>query len=191
MAVESNASIRLANAFLAGRKTQALMMAQGFARELGGLRATQIEIGANYLEDELRNRDDAMVRLLLGIDTTSLLKGETQSSVIVSRAAVKHDDIIWDNRVPFIHRENPDYAVTLGVRWPTAKSFNLSRRLIEVIASIVAGNETYKQIAAEFTVGVPTVKTQLEHIFQRLEVAGKTSAAVKSIREGIIFWVED
>ncbi|RME99033.1 MAG: DNA-binding response regulator, partial [Chloroflexi bacterium] len=60
----------------------------------------------------------------------------------------------------------------------------LSEREIEVLRLVVngLGNEA---IAAALTVSLPTVKTHVRHIFEKLGVSDRTQAAVWAVRHGI------
>jgi len=58
----------------------------------------------------------------------------------------------------------------------------LSRRELEVIEAILAGNVRHKQLAAVFNISVSTVKTHLLHIYQTTGVSG--IAALSSLFHG-------
>ena len=61
----------------------------------------------------------------------------------------------------------------------------LSEREIEVLKLIVAGMNN-AAIADTLHVGKATVKTHVQHIFQKLNVADRTQAALWAMREGIV-----
>ena len=61
----------------------------------------------------------------------------------------------------------------------------LSLREIEVLRLVAEGLNN-KQIAERLIIGVSTVRTHVEHILEKLAVTGRTEAAVKALREGLI-----
>ena len=61
----------------------------------------------------------------------------------------------------------------------------LSDREIEVLTLLAAGN-TNREIAKDLVLSVSTVKTHVEHVIAKLEVADRTQAAVKATRLGIV-----
>lgn len=61
----------------------------------------------------------------------------------------------------------------------------LSEREIEVLKLIVAGMSN-ATIAETLHVGKATVKTHVQHIFQKLNVTDRTQAALWAMREGIV-----
>jgi DNA-binding NarL/FixJ family response regulator len=67
---------------------------------------------------------------------------------------------------------------------PVAKSL-LSQREIEVLRLIAEGMNN-KEISDRLFIGVSTVRTHVEHILEKLAVDGRTEAAVKALREGLI-----
>jgi DNA-binding NarL/FixJ family response regulator len=61
----------------------------------------------------------------------------------------------------------------------------LSERELEVLRLLAAG-KTNREIAQDLILSVSTVKTHVEHIIAKLEVADRTQAAVKATRLGIV-----
>lgn len=61
----------------------------------------------------------------------------------------------------------------------------LSQREIEVLRLMGEGMSN-KEIADRLVIGVSTVRTHVEHILQKLAVSGRTEAAVKAMRKGLI-----
>lgn len=61
----------------------------------------------------------------------------------------------------------------------------LTRRELDVLQLIVAGKAN-KQIAGLLGVGEGTVKTHVNHILDKLGVAGRTQAATQAIRWGLV-----
>lgn len=61
----------------------------------------------------------------------------------------------------------------------------LSHRETEVLKLMVDGLSN-KEIADRLVIGVSTVRTHVEHILEKLSVSGRTEAAVKAMRRGLI-----
>ncbi|MBX9573105.1 MAG: response regulator transcription factor [Candidatus Obscuribacterales bacterium] len=61
----------------------------------------------------------------------------------------------------------------------------LSQRETEVLKLMVDGLSN-KEIADRLVIGVSTVRTHVEHILEKLAVSGRTEAAVKAMRRGLI-----
>lgn len=61
----------------------------------------------------------------------------------------------------------------------------LSQRETEVLKLMVDGMSN-KEIADKLYIGVSTVRTHVEHILEKLSVSGRTEAAVKAMRRGLI-----
>jgi DNA-binding NarL/FixJ family response regulator len=62
---------------------------------------------------------------------------------------------------------------------------SLSDREVEVLTLLAAG-KTNREIAGDLVLSVSTVKTHVEHVIAKLEVADRTQAAVKATRMGIV-----
>jgi len=61
----------------------------------------------------------------------------------------------------------------------------LSQRETEVLKLMVEGLSN-KEIADRLVIGVSTVRTHVEHILEKMAVSGRTEAAVKAMRRGLI-----
>jgi DNA-binding NarL/FixJ family response regulator len=61
---------------------------------------------------------------------------------------------------------------------------DLSEREIQVL-QLMASGLTNAQIAEQLTIGVTTVKTHVQHIFQKLHVSDRTQASLWAVRNGI------
>ncbi|MCC7370525.1 MAG: response regulator transcription factor [Chloroflexi bacterium] len=68
---------------------------------------------------------------------------------------------------------------------PAGSTHNLSDREVEVLTLLAAG-KTNREIARDLVLSVSTVKTHVEHVIAKLEVADRTQAAVKATRLGIV-----
>jgi len=73
--------------------------------------------------------------------------------------------------VQFFHHQGPSKK----------ESENLSPREKEILDLIVAGY-LYKEIADRLGIGLETVRTHVQHIFQKLHVRTRTEAVVKYLR---------
>lgn len=62
----------------------------------------------------------------------------------------------------------------------------LSQREIEVLKLVVEGSSN-QEIAEKLYLSVETVKTHMRRIMEKLAVSDRTQAAVKAMREGILF----
>ena len=65
------------------------------------------------------------------------------------------------------------------------QSERLSEREIDVIKLIAVGMSN-ASIASTLNISLPTVKTHVQHILQKLNVADRTQAALWAVREGIV-----
>jgi len=68
---------------------------------------------------------------------------------------------------------------------PDPVAHSLSERELDVLRLLVAG-KTNREIAQALILSVSTVKTHVEHVIAKLEVADRTQAAVKATRLGIV-----
>jgi DNA-binding NarL/FixJ family response regulator len=68
---------------------------------------------------------------------------------------------------------------------PEPASHALSERELEVLRLLVAG-KTNREIARDLILSISTVKTHVEHVIAKLDVADRTQAAVKATRLGIV-----
>ena len=65
------------------------------------------------------------------------------------------------------------------------QDYNLSRREIEILNSLVKGY-SYKLIADEHFISMDTVRSHIRHIYDKLHVNSKTEAVLKAIKEKIL-----
>ena len=59
-----------------------------------------------------------------------------------------------------------------------SKAFNLSKRETEIV-QLVAKGMANKEIAADLSISVETVRVHLKHIYEKLHVRSRTEAAMK------------
>jgi DNA-binding CsgD family transcriptional regulator/membrane protease YdiL (CAAX protease family) len=85
------------------------------------------------------------------------------------------DDSIWseENHAGFCNINVNDHSQMIG---------KLSKRELEVINAVLAGNYSYKELAANLNISVNTVKTHLKHIYQITGVSN--IAALSSLFHG-------
>lgn len=60
----------------------------------------------------------------------------------------------------------------------------LTRREMDVLKLLVAGHDN-RQIAQQLGLSIETVKSHMKHILAKLQVSGRTEAAVKALRSGL------
>lgn len=61
----------------------------------------------------------------------------------------------------------------------------LTPRELQVLKLLVAGNEN-RQIAEQLGLATDTVKTHMKHILWKLNASGRTEAAVKALKAGLV-----
>jgi len=61
----------------------------------------------------------------------------------------------------------------------------LTAKELEVLQQLVKG-KSYKQIAAELSIGIETVRTHIKHIYAKLHVRSMSQAVVKAINQKIV-----
>ncbi|QKZ17167.1 helix-turn-helix transcriptional regulator [Streptomyces chartreusis] len=82
-------------------------------------------------------------------------------------------------------RETGDWQATIVACRPTDLPWRLTHREIEVLTTLAAG-ATNRQIASTLSISERTAMTHVENILQKLSAPGRTAAAVRAVREGII-----
>ncbi len=74
----------------------------------------------------------------------------------------------------------------IGILQPKIKRpFSLSEREYEILCLLVEGNSNQK-MAEKLFLSAETIKTHMRHLMEKLEVADRTQAAVKAVKEGLI-----
>jgi DNA-binding NarL/FixJ family response regulator len=66
-----------------------------------------------------------------------------------------------------------------------ANKYQLTAREKEILASLSKGN-SYKLIAAHFSISIDTVRTHIKHIYEKLQVRSQTEAVSKAINEKLV-----
>ena len=67
----------------------------------------------------------------------------------------------------------------------TENNYSLSPREKEILASLSKGN-SYKMIAAEFTISIDTVRTHIKRIYEKLQVHTQIEAVSKAFNEKLL-----
>ena len=67
----------------------------------------------------------------------------------------------------------------------TVNPYQLTARESEILSSLSRGN-SYKLIAAEFSISIDTVRTHIKKIYEKLQVHSQTEAVSKAINEGLV-----
>ena len=69
---------------------------------------------------------------------------------------------------------------------PVAQNkYNLTPREKEILTAISQGN-SYKMIAASFSVSIDTVRTHIKRMYEKLQVHSQTGAVSKAMNEGLL-----
>lgn len=68
---------------------------------------------------------------------------------------------------------------------PVENVYKLTPREREILTSLSRGN-SYKLIAAEFTISMDTVRTHIKKIYEKLHVHSQTEAVAKAIQEKLV-----
>lgn len=63
--------------------------------------------------------------------------------------------------------------------------YKLTQREKEILLSLSQGN-SYKMIAADFTISIDTVRTHIKKIYEKLHVHSQTEAVSKALNEGLV-----
>lgn len=71
---------------------------------------------------------------------------------------------------------------SMQAKQPQTVSYNLTAREKEILESLSKGN-SYKLIAAEFTISIDTVRTHIKNIYEKLHVHSQTEAVSKALKE--------
>ena len=67
----------------------------------------------------------------------------------------------------------------------TVNPYLLTARESEILTSLSKGN-SYKLIAAEFSISIDTVRTHIKKIYEKLQVHSQTEAVSKALNEGLV-----
>ena len=62
---------------------------------------------------------------------------------------------------------------------------HLTPREREILSSLSKGN-SYKLIAAQFSISIDTVRTHIKHIYEKMQVRSQTEAVSKAINEKLV-----
>jgi DNA-binding NarL/FixJ family response regulator len=77
------------------------------------------------------------------------------------------------------------HMVIASMHKPSSNPYQLTSREKEILSSLAKGN-SYKLIAAEYTITVDTVRAHLKSIYGKLQVHSQTEAVSKAFRERLI-----
>jgi DNA-binding NarL/FixJ family response regulator len=77
------------------------------------------------------------------------------------------------------------FMVIAAMQKPTANPYNLTQRENEILTSLSKGN-SYKLMAAEFSITVDTVRAHIKKIYEKLHVHSQTEAVSKAIHERLV-----
>jgi DNA-binding NarL/FixJ family response regulator len=77
------------------------------------------------------------------------------------------------------------HMVIASLQRPSSDSYQLTAREKEVLSSLAKGN-SYKLIAAEYSITIDTVRAHLKKIYGKLHVHSQTEAVVKALKERLV-----
>lgn len=77
------------------------------------------------------------------------------------------------------------FMVIAALQKPAANPYQLTPRESEILTSLSKGN-SYKLMAAEFSVTVDTVRAHIKKIYEKLQVHSQTEAVIKAMKERLV-----
>lgn len=75
--------------------------------------------------------------------------------------------------------------VISNMQRPSENPYQLTPREKEILTALSTGN-SYKMIAAQFTISIDTVRTHIKKIYEKLHVHSQTEAVSKAIHEKLV-----
>lgn len=81
--------------------------------------------------------------------------------------------------------EEAEAGAAAAAKGGASSTDSLSAREKEVLKLMVDGSSN-KEISEKLIISVSTVRTHVEHILEKLAVTGRTQAAVKAMKEGLV-----
>lgn len=110
-----------------------------------------------------------------------VLKGSDQSVVLRAIRGVAHGESLFS---PEIAERLIQYFKNLKPMAPTALFPDLTDREREILTLIAAGS-TNAEIAQELAISLKTVRNHVSNIFNKLQVADRTQAAIRAREAGL------
>lgn len=77
------------------------------------------------------------------------------------------------------------HMVISSMQKPIADQYHLTAREKEILSSLSKGN-SYKLMAAEFSISVDTVRAHIKKIYEKLQVHSQTEAVSKAFKERLV-----
>ena len=77
------------------------------------------------------------------------------------------------------------HMVIASMQKPASDPYQLTPREKEILASLAKGN-SYKLIAAEYSITIDTVRAHLKKVYSKLQVHSQTEAVSKALKEKIV-----
>lgn len=120
-------------------------------------------------------RNEVLAAMGSGADAYCLKSAEPELLLLAIRAAASGSAYL-----------DPQIAhhILGSVRAPTLSTSPLTERETEVLRCIADG-QSNKEIAAQLSISVSTVKFHIQDILQKLSATDRTQAAVKALRQGL------
>jgi DNA-binding NarL/FixJ family response regulator len=175
----TSAAVVLVNLGLNGREAPGL----SFIRYA---KATRPEIGILSLK---RHVEEHLLRSTLDAGADACCLATTSESRLRSAIKAVADGVTWlDPEISRILLHPPAPPAETGRRVTGAGGENdphLSPRETQILRLVTEGY-TNEEIATNLQCGEATVKTHLIHLFRKLDVHDRVSAAVRGLRRGIV-----
>jgi len=128
--------------------------------------------GAHIVIFTCREGDEHVYRALRAGAKSYLLKETPMENMVEVIRAVYHGD----------HRLGPEVASKLAER---CHKLELTERESEVLREMAKG-KTNEEIASSINLAIGTVKTHVNHILGKLEVADRTQAVIVAYKRGLV-----
>jgi DNA-binding NarL/FixJ family response regulator len=77
------------------------------------------------------------------------------------------------------------HMVIASMQKPVANPYQLTPREAEILSSLAKGN-SYKLMAAAFSISVDTVRAHIKKIYEKLQVHSQTEAVSKALKERLV-----
>ena len=77
------------------------------------------------------------------------------------------------------------HMVIASMQKPAANPYQLTTREKEILSSLANGN-SYKMMAADYTISIDTVRAHVKKIYEKLQVHSQTEAVSKALKERLV-----
>jgi len=122
------------------------------------------------------DQDDKIFNAIKKGASGYLLKKSTSAEIL---DGIRHVKEGGSPMTPSVARRVLDYFKSA----PKDSSYNLTNRELDIVRSLVDGN-SYKMIAAQFSLSPNTVRNHLRNIYEKLQVHSKSEVVARALKEG-------